>query len=522
MQDLLAPVKRVTLLEDRAYVARLGQAEVPAGLSRWRVAEVSSVLVDKTLVAQLQCQADCGARLISARVERHQVTPPPPPPESRQELEQRARLLSRLDVRKGLLKRELEGARRLISQFLQEISLDAAWGRCQRTELESRLEELEAWKQRLLDAQLEVEVEIAKQAVAPKPLLESAERPTRLQADLVVEIDSDQPQRVDFTLEYSVPGACWRPYHTAILDGDGSFEFRSDGCVWQNTGEEWDQVELFFSTQRPSLGADPPPLPADVLRTQKKSQETVVVARDQEIHELAVDELERPVRRQTAVEVPGIDDGGEALNLRGLTLARVPCNGQPVRVEMFSFRGQVELERVLMAEICPAVIVKSTHKNDSNFPLLAGPVDLIREAGAGGAVGTSCGLVGRASTLFVAPGETFSLGWGPDPHLRAQRHASQDAEEKDDLLGGWRRTPHNVHVKLSNLGLQPRSLRVIERVPLSEVKQVEIIPDSKITTDGLSPDTNGFVTWTVELGPRGRHELHLAYAVRRRKEVVGL
>jgi len=54
---------------------------------------------------------------------------------------------------------------------------------------------------------------------------------------------------------------------------------------------------------------------------------------------------------------------------------------------------------------------------------LAGPVDLIRENG----------FVGRTSVLFIAAGERFELGWGPDAELRVKRH-SESKQEKSRRL----------------------------------------------------------------------------------------
>lgn len=513
MQSLEAPVTRVTVLEDRGFVTRTGKMLIPAGLSRWQIKGVSPVLVDKTLTARLEgCSGEC--RVVNLRVERFRPeTPPPPLPEEPLGRQERDARLRRLEAQLALVGRELESARTLYAQLLREMTLEVAWGKAERPQWDSQLAELQSWKMELLDRQVDLEGQIEAEK-RPGGVFKPAARPAPLQrgllADVAVEIESSQQQtgEVEVVIEYAVPGACWRPYHTATLEGD-RVEFRSEGCVWQNTGEDWNDVELFFSTQRPSLGSAPPGLPCDVLSARKKSQETVVRERDLEINELEADAPKSEVR---SAEVPGIDDAGDAVNLRGLTRARIPSNGQPLRIELFSFRTSALVERVLLAEMCPDVVVKSTHKNESTFPILAGPVDLIREAG----------LIGRGSTLYVAAGENFTLGWGPDPLLRAQRRKDKKEEKKDDLLGGWFRVDHSVTVTVSNLSLETCPIRVTERVPVSELKQVEVVVDSKETSEGLAPDANGFVTWQVDIGPRGRKELRLGYAVRRRKEVVGI
>ena len=215
---------------------------------------------------------------------------------------------------------------------------------------------------------------------------------------------------------------------------------------------------------------------------------------------------------ERASEVPGIDDGGQAIQLRAAHKASIPSHGKPVRIALASFSCAAELENVPMAEICPEVVQKSRQRNTSTHPLLAGPVDLIRESG----------LIGRGSVLYVAAAEPFTLGWGPLASLRAVRSCRQGNEEKDDLLGGWVRVKHTVEFTLSNLSSESHAVAVWERIPVSELKQVEVVFDPKLSSPGAIPDANGFLTWQVELGARARHHLKLAYSLRRRKEVVSV
>ena len=50
--------------------------------------------------------------------------------------------------------------------------------------------------------------------------------------------------------------------------------------VRRDTGEDWNDVDLLFSTQRPSLGTEPPLLSNDVLRLKKKEAQVHVETRE--------------------------------------------------------------------------------------------------------------------------------------------------------------------------------------------------------------------------------------------------
>jgi hypothetical protein len=136
-------------------------------------------------------------------------------------------------------------------------------------------------------------------------------------AEVIVEVWAAAAGHYTVQVDYIVPGACWRPYHRAqlveLVQGkDPVLHFASEGCVWQNTGEDWTDVQFIFSTERPSLGMEPPQLATDVLHAQRKSEVLVVEAREQEVQTTGLG----VAPKQRSAELPGIDDGGEALKLR--------------------------------------------------------------------------------------------------------------------------------------------------------------------------------------------------------------
>ena len=185
-------------------------------------------------------------------------------------------------------------------------------------------------------------------------------------------------------------------------------------------------------------------------------------AREQKVNQAGLGTGE-PRQEEAEEDLPGIDDGGEALELRGQTRVSIPADGRPHRVPIDGFASPAEVAWVCTPELARAVMVRSRQTNTGSRPLLAGPVDLIRNSG----------LVGRTSLLFVAPGEKFELGWGPDSALRVWREETQLDEERR-TLSSWTRKPRKVTVKLSNLGVAPRRVQIKERVAVSEIEKVEV------------------------------------------------
>jgi uncharacterized protein (TIGR02231 family) len=164
-----------------------------------------------------------------------------------------------------------------------------------------------------------------------------------------------------------------------------------------------------------------------------------------------------------------------------------------------------------MPELVPCVIMKSVQANESGGPLLAGPVDLIRHSG----------FVGRTSVLFIAAGERFELGWGPEADLRIHR-VTEVTEEKSRLLSSWIERSHEVELRLSNLGERTHTISVSERIPISEIDKVRIEIDVDETTGGILADKNGLVTWQLTLQPCGHERIALRYVLKKHEDVVGI
>ncbi len=279
--------------------------------------------------------------------------------------------------------------------------------------------------------------------------------------------------------------------------------FRCDGCVWQRTGEDWNKVNLVFSTARASLGNEPPLLTEDRLKVQDKAKKIAVSTREEKIETTGAG-----VKKTDTIQLPGVDDGGEVRTLRPLHKATIPSDGRPYRVPLFSFQSEAKIENILMPEQSLQVVLKSEQVNNGSSPILAGPVDLVR----------SSEFVGKTTVMFIAPGEKFALGWGPDSNLRVQR--TEEEKEEKNLLTQWKLKKITTKLFLSNIGPEGKLIRTTERVPVSEIEQVKVKVITKGTTGGVKPDENGFCTWDFNLEPYSQLKATLSYQIESAPEVL--
>lgn len=509
-----APVSIVTLLEDRALVRRVGQVNLTQGLWRIKVENVAPVLSDKSLRAEFTGDYP-GARIDDVRVRRQMRVLEEERPEEIKALLAELRSLQNtfdnLTEDRQHQQYSFEQVCTILAHSLQELPIDAVWGQLDpkswRDQFQTLFKQLRELRGEILNGyhnQEKLREQINDlgtriRALSSPELLYTA----HIEADLMISQAGDY----EIAFDYVVPNAMWRPWHQArlLLQEKPSLSFRVDGCVWQRTGEDWNNVDLVFSTARASLGTEPPLLADDPLNVREKSKQITLETRDQKIQTIGLGAGATP----GTVELPGVDDGGEVRNLRPTNKATIPSDGRPYRVPIFSFSSEAEVEYVLMPELSCQVVLKSEQTNTAQFPILAGPVDLVR----------SSEFVGKTSLGFIAPGEKFALGWGPDGAMRVQRTTTQ--KRKQDHLTKWNSVTTTIQLFLSNIGAESRTIKTTERVPVSELEQVKVEMIAPKTTDGIQPDENGFCTWHFTLEPYSQLQATLVYKVSAAPEVQG-
>ncbi len=300
-------------------------------------------------------------------------------------------------------------------------------------------------------------------------------------------------------VRYVVPCAAWRPSHrvrhTTGERGE-RVHWEQWAACWNATGEDWLGVKVVCSTSREGERARPPAIQDDVIRVQHEVPPDLP---DDPSDEILVGDA--PVIHQAA-DLPGIDDGGSPLRFEVEGPMDLPSDGRVTEAHLRSWSGAAESGWWAVPEHSPLVVRRSEQVNGSGGPLLAGPVELVRDGV----------YVGRGAIPLVADGEAFWLEWGNHPQLRMDRRRTHQIERQKAT--GTLTHEFRVEVDVRHVGPEPVVLKVRERVPISEYADVFVTGPE--TAPELTPptDDDGFCTWEVEIPPHTMRELSLFYTIR--------
>lgn len=157
-------------------------------------------------------------------------------------------------------------------------------------------------------------------------------------------------------------------------------------------------------------------------------------------------------------------------------------------------------------------------RNPFDAPLLAGPVDVYVDGS----------LLVVASIHHIDRGGTLRVGMGVDERLRAARNV-RAKEDTAGLLGGDTVVDHTVSIELSSALGSPALVELIDRVPVTDEKSVEV------TAGGARPEperytqaergaaVRGGLRWEVIVPAGGRAAVEFSYrlTIPSKNEVVG-
>jgi uncharacterized protein (TIGR02231 family) len=131
--------------------------------------------------------------------------------------------------------------------------------------------------------------------------------------------------------------------------------------------------------------------------------------------------------------------------------------------------------------------------NSSDEDLLAGPMTVYLDGR----------FVGQGEIPTVARGQTFVVGFGADPQLRASREL---ADKEDNVQGGNRETRFDYRLVVENFTGQATAVRVLDRLPHAENGDDIRVTLGK-TSDPISDDKlyqrqerpMGILRWDIEV-----------------------
>jgi uncharacterized protein (TIGR02231 family) len=342
--------------------------------------------------------------------------------------------------------------------------------------------------------------------------------------EVVVNVDAAVAAKGNLRISYRVQEASWVPFYDARLTiGDGKVKPMLDliqrAEVTQNTGESWKDVTLVLSTARPSGSTAAPDMMAwEVSKLEPQvagAADSVAAPAPVADAEMSLNEadltrsmkFQRMLKPKLAIaqKQAVVDTAGFQATYAIAGRVTVDNAGQSKKVRITSGQLETALSVVVVPRTDPTAYLSAAFTVAGTGPQLGGAVNLFRDGV----------FVGQGSLPLLNPTEKAELGFGADDLIKVKRAEVKRVAGEEGFFTSSHGDERAWDITVKNLHTQAMPVRVIDRVPFTASKEIEIteIP-------GMTPPTvrdldkkRGVLAWDFTLEPQAENALKTGYKI---------
>ncbi len=343
----------------------------------------------------------------------------------------------------------------------------------------------------------------------------------KIKRSIEAELDAPKEQACPVTLSYLVRGAAWQAVYDARADFEKSeVELISYAILRQNTGDEWESVDLALSTVRPSVGGNMPYVAPWILKPyqpqaymenkmldmagglRKRSDKLQSSAFE---GEEAWDEKEKnaPQAVYAAAQEKGI-----AVVYSIPRKVTVKSDGADNKLPVSSQFLKANFEYSSFPRADSRAFLGSRVTNAKGLQLLEGRINIFLEGD----------FVGASQIGSIGPQEEFDLYLGADDNVKVKRELLE--KKVDETIIGSILSPvkkANFKYKLTVENYKSRKVKVklFEAIPVSQDDRIKV----KVNQVSLEPkvkdwkDRKGIWLWELELEPKQKQEITYSFII---------
>ena len=353
----------------------------------------------------------------------------------------------------------------------------------------------------------------------------------KLKRSIAVELDAVKTQTAEVSVSYLVRGASWQPLYDARANFDKSeVELISYANVKQNTGDDWQNVDLALSTARPSVGGSMPYvepwflrpfLPREMMQSKAKGSSfrgmsDGIGSQYEPFYEVA--EQAMPAAAPQVAYATSQEKGIAVVYTISHKVSIKPDNTDnklPVSTQLL----KANFEYSAYPRLVASAFLGSRVVNAKDLQLLGARVNIFLEGD----------FVGSSNIPDIGPGEEFNLYLGADENVKVKRELLEKKVDETffgNIAALNRKTNFRYKLTVENYKSRRIKVKLFEAMPIPQDDRIK----AKIEKVSLEPkekdwkDRKGVWLWDLELDPRQKQEITYSFTVEhpRDMQVEGL
>ncbi|XP_078617334.1 protein F37C4.5-like isoform X5 [Branchiostoma floridae x Branchiostoma japonicum] len=417
------------------------------------------------------------------------------------------------------------------------------------------------------------ELEISKDSLMIRSPLKTRNRPIEKPREVLVVLDTKEEARVELIVSYVVSKARWAPkYDMRVFTKDSAMkpprpgssharrvttnrwlnksvalQIQYFGVIRQATGENWQDATISLSTSLPSVGGTAPSLGTQVLSFKNRS-DGVGIPQSITDSPLKMKKAARrglgsfrrkdkpqiysPDRTSLIIDDEGTIDmvedselfttGGDSTEQQGKDgllsttydiprKANIPSDNQPHKVQIAMIDFNPTFEHETAPKRSPHAFLRATVKNDSEYALLAGPVNVYLDNN----------FIAKSDLRTVAPSEEFTCSLGADPAVKVIYKPLHKYREQSGVISKTTQMTYRQVIEIKNLRPDPIKITVSDQLPLSTEEKIKVNlqepsikhPEKNDKNKPIRLNVHNNVEWTLNIEGGKTHEVTLKYSI---------
>jgi uncharacterized protein (TIGR02231 family) len=353
----------------------------------------------------------------------------------------------------------------------------------------------------------------------------------KLKRSILVELDAAKGQVATVSVSFLVRGASWQPLYDARANFEKSeVELISYANVKQNTGDDWQDVDLALSTARPSVGGNMPyvepwflrPFQPRLMMEKAKSfggkMRNAADNMGEQYEAFYGAEMAVPAAAPQVAYATSQEKGIAVVYTIPHKVSIKPDgtdNKLPVSTQLL----KANFEYSAYPRVAATAFLGSRVVNAKDLQLLSARVNIFLEGD----------FVGTSGIPDIGPGEEFDLYLGADENVKIKRELLEKKVDETiiaNIASPNRKTVFKYKLTVENYKSRKIKVKLFEATPVPQDDRIK----ARVDKVSLEPkvkdwkDRKGVWLWELELDPRQKQEITYSFTVEhpRDMQVEGL
>jgi len=339
-------------------------------------------------------------------------------------------------------------------------------------------------------------------------------KPAYPRYQIIVTVSADAATYGSVEINYLVNNASWSPKYDLRANGvNQPVELTYKANVYQNSGENWKNVQLTLSTNNPNKSKVKPILPVWYLNYYNKTRvgsnlSTVTVTntkfkREQEEELIDLDELLEPA--QSSAYYATMNENLSNVEFSLSIPYTIPSDGQNHMVAIKNVSLGANYQYYMVPKLDKDAFLVANIKGFEELSLLPAAANVYFE-------GT---YIGETMLNPDVMGDSLAVTLGRDERISIRRKLLKK-EEKEKFLGKDIVKHYTYEMVVKNNRINNVEIIIEDQIPLSNIKDIEV---ELLSNKGLNYDElTGMLNWKFNLAAKQSKKMLFGYSIKYEKD----